>query len=71
MRRKNQYLLMRKLALLLINIRLNDLEIKYILDTIDEKRTLSKAEWRQYLDQMWGMYEPYLLSGGYKFYSIE
>ena len=68
---KNQYLLMRKLALLLINIRLNDLEIKYILDTIDEKRTPSKAGWRQYLDQMWSMYEPYLLSGGYKFYSIE
>ena len=68
---KNQYLLMRKLAFLLINIRLNDLEIKYILDTIDEKRTPSKAEWRQYLNQMWSMYEPYLLSGGYKFYSIE
>lgn len=68
---KNQYLLMRKLALLLINIRLNDLEIKHILDTIDEKRTPSKAEWRQYLNQMWSMYEPYLLSDGYKFYSIE
>lgn len=68
---KNQYMLMRKLSLLLINIRLDNLEIGYILDTIAEKRTPSKAEWRQYLNQMWSMYEPYILSGGYKFYSIE
>lgn len=68
---KNQYMLMRRLALLLINIRLDNLEIKYILDTVAEKRSPSRAEWRQHLSQMWGMYEPYMLSGGYKFYNIE
>lgn len=68
---KNQYLLMRRLALLLIDIRLDNLEIKFALDSIAEKHMPTKAEWRQHLDQMWNMYEPYILSGGYKFYTVE